>query len=156
MEDPRLSPSPVGQELGRFAESRWPPEVFRRFQCVWLSEVMGLPPQWIADALALHVSTVRRIRAEFLREGLDAIDGKGNRGGRRNHYLTFQEEAEFLRENAAGGLRELKVAFEARVGSVVHKTTIYRLLERHGEKVGIRKTARTAAMSRKGRKGGAR
>lgn len=156
MEDPRRSPSKLGQELARFAESRWPPEVFRRFQCVWLSEVMGLPPQWIADALGLHVSTIRRIRAEFVRVGLEAIDGKGNRGGRRNHYLSFQEEAEFLRENAAGGLRELKAAFEARVGSPVHKTTIYRLLERHGEKVGIRKASRTAAAYRKGRKGGGR
>lgn len=155
MEDRSATHSLRARELVRFAESRWPPEVFRRFQCVWLSEVMGLAPQWIADALGLHVSTVRRIRAAFLASGLGAIDGMGNRGGRRNHYLSFQEEAEFLRQNASGSLLELKAAFEARVGSPVHKTTIYRLLERHGEKVGIRR-GRTTAVSRKGRKGGTR
>lgn len=154
MDDRQASVLRRSQELERFAESRWPPEVFRRFQCVWLSEVMELDSQSIANALALHVSTVRRIRAEFLRKGVGAIDGKGNRGGRRNQYLTLQEEADFLRANASAGMRELKEAFEARVGVVVHKTTIYRLLERHGARPGPRRTGRAAA--RRGRKGAVR
>lgn len=151
MDDRQASVLRRSQELERFAESRWPPEVFRRFQCVWLSEVMELDSQSIANALTLHVSTVRRIRAEFLREGVRAIDGKGNRGGRRNHYLTLQEEADFLRANATAGMRELKEAFEAHVGVVVHKTTIYRLLERHGARAVPRRSGRSA--TRRGRKG---
>ncbi len=156
----RLDVSRRALELGQFAESRWSPEVFRRFQCVWLGEVVGLPPQQIADAMGLHVSTIRRIRAEFERKGLAAIDGKGNRGGRRNQYLTYQEEQEFLREHAAKvsransvGIQELKASFESRVGVAVHKTTIYRLLERHGEKAAVIRTGRTVASTRRVRRG---
>jgi transposase len=147
-------------ELDRFAEARWPPEVFRRFQSVWLSMVMGLPSQGIANALGLHVSTVRRLRVEFERRGVSSIDGKGNRGGRRNQYLTFQEEVDFLREHAdlltrisTSGIRDLKEAFEARVGATVHKTTVYRLLERHGEQIGVPSVGRSSAPNRKPRRG---
>lgn len=124
--------------LEQIVVARWPPEVFRRFQCVWLTHVLNLPVQEIAKALDLNVSTIRRIRTEFAREGVQAIDGKGNRGGRRNQCMSYEEEAVFLRNhvdlfNRAGvaDVSALKTAFEASVGRAVHKTTIYRLLERH-------------------------
>jgi hypothetical protein len=127
-------------ELDQIVLSKWTPEVFNRFQCVWLSFVLDMPAPEIATALGLNVSTVRRIRTEFLRDGSKAIVGKGNRGGRRNQHMSFEEEAEFLRDHpelftrsGAGDVKSLKDAFEARIGKAVHKTTIYRLLERHGK-----------------------
>lgn len=129
------------QELEQIVLAHWTPEVFRRFQCVWLTCVLDLPAATIAEALDLHVSTVRRIRAEFTQDGLRAIDGKGNRGGRRNQYLSFEEEAAFLQQHievfnggGLGAIRALKEAFEVQVGQTIHKTTLYRLLERHGLK----------------------
>lgn len=128
-------------ELDQIVGTRWAPEVFRRFQCVWLTHALDLSAQDIAKALDLSVSTVRRIRAEFAREGGRAIDGKGNRGGRRNQCMSFEEEraflcshAELLDRSGAADVGALKAAFEARVGRTIHKTTIYRLLERHGQK----------------------
>ena len=128
-------------ELEQVIGGRWTPEVFRRFQCIWLTHALDLPAQAIAQALDLNVSTVRRIRAEFARDGVRAIDGKGNRGGRRNQCMSFEEELVFLRSHAelfdrsgAADVGALKAAFEARVGRTIHKTTIYRLLERHGQK----------------------
>jgi transposase len=127
--------------LEQIVIARWTPEVFRRFQCIWLTHVLDLPAQEIAKALDLNVSTIRRIRAEFARDGIRAIDGKGNRGGRRNQCMSFEEEAAFLKAHTElfnragiGDIRALKEAFEASVGRTVHKTTIYRLLERHGRK----------------------
>ena len=136
--------APAGQrisELEQLIRTHWTPEVFRRFQCIWLTYVLDLPAHEIAQALGLNVSTIRRIRTEFAREGVLAIDGKGNRGGRRNQCLSFEEEAVFLRDHSELFNRSgvalvgaLKEAFEARVGRTIHKTTIYRLLERHGRK----------------------
>ncbi len=138
------------QELEQVVLAHWTPEVFRRFQCVWLTCVLDLPAATIAEALELHVSTVRRIRAEFAQDGLRAIDGKGNRGGRRNQYLSFEEEAAFLQQHievfnkeGLGAIRALKEAFEAQVGQTIHKTTLYRLLERHGLKGSHADTSRS-------------
>lgn len=126
-------------ELEQIVEARWSVEAFRRFQCIWLSEMLNLPAREIAGALGLSLSTIHRLRAEFRRDGGKAIDGKGNRGGRRNHYMTFEEEADFLRDHEDLFTRQgtcdihlLKAAFETVVGGMVHKTTMYRLLERHG------------------------
>lgn len=151
-------------ELEQLVLERWTPEAFRRFQCIWLTSKLDLSTHDIAGALGLNISTVRRIRMEFGRDGIRAIEGKGNRGGRRNQHMTLDEERAFLRDCAGmleapggGGVTALKEALEARLGVSVHKTTVYRLLERHG----LRRitSAPRAAVStaqgrrRKGRKG---
>jgi transposase len=78
------------------------------------------------------------VHSHFLRQGEQGLQGPG-RGGRRNAYLTPQEEARFLEryvENAAqgGGLvvSEIKAAYEGRIGRKVPKSTVYRMLARHG------------------------
>ena len=93
----------------------------------------------IAEALQLHASTVRRIQAAYEREGRPAIEGRGNRGGRRRNYLDYEEETALLNAYARTArhgrictIAGLKTSFEAKVGHKVNKTTIYRLLERHG------------------------
>lgn len=61
------------------------------------------------------------------------------RGGRRNSYLSLEEEKAFLApffERAQRGeiatVAELQRAFEAQIGQAVDDSTIYRLLHRHG------------------------
>jgi transposase len=127
------------RELEASLEERWARDAFLRFQCVWLRHQLDLTATEISQALLLSVSTVRRIHAEFVREGRSAIEGKGNRGGRRRGYLTLSEEVAFLREHSRkskdGKIRnvsELKRDYEDHVGRTVHKTTLYRMLERHG------------------------
>lgn len=126
-------------ELERIAMDHWKPEVFRRFQCIWLSCVFNLSVNEIAEGLGLSLSTVRRIQGAFQKTGAKAIDGRGKHGGSRHHYMTIEEESAFLRQHAAlfsalgmPNIGALKTAFEARVGHSVHKTTIYRMLARHG------------------------
>ena len=127
------------RELEDSVQERWSREAFLRFQCVWLRHALALSAPEISRALCISVSTVRRIHAEFIRTGRPAIEGKGNRGGRRRGLMTLAEEAAFLREHGRrskdGKIRnvtELKRDYESRTGRTVHKTTIYRLLERHG------------------------
>ena len=140
-------------ELQQFVLVRWAPEIFNRFQCVWLGHALGLTATEAARALGLNVATVRRIRSEFERVGCAAIEGKGNRGGRRNQHLTAEEEERFLSEHVgaveragADEVAALKAALEGRLGHAVHKTTIYRMLERHG----LREKRRPGAAAQEG------
>src|SRR2546421_2853004 len=61
------------------------------------------------------------------------------KGGRRHHYLTLEQEQillqPFLVRAARGEMAtavEIKRALEARIGHEVNKSTLYRLLDRHG------------------------
>lgn len=127
------------RELEQASEDRWTQEAFLRFQCIWLRHILGMSAPEIATALRLSVSTIRRIHVEFIKNGRPAIEGKGNRGGRRKSYMSFDEECKFLeahaRQSEDGKIRNvslLKRDYETRIGQKVHKTSIYRLLDRHG------------------------
>lgn len=95
-----------------------------------------------ATAIALHLggssAFVHKIISLYKRLGPAALDTPGP-GGRRHPYLTPEEERQFIApflQRAATGematIRAIKDAFEAHVHQAVHKTTIYRLLDRHG------------------------
>lgn len=91
----------------------------------------------IAKHLAVSRSFVNKTVSEYNRFGTKSIETKG-KGGRRNSYLTVDEEKEFMGkffERAQKGhiatALEIKEAFEKHIGKKVHKTTIYRLLERN-------------------------
>ena len=92
----------------------------------------------IAKHTGLAVGTVHNIICEYNKHGPKAIETPG-KGGRRKSYLSLEEEVKFLesfREKAAKGqvvtVKETKEAYEALVNKRVNKTTIYRLLSRHG------------------------
>jgi transposase len=91
----------------------------------------------IAKHTGVSVKTVHKLISTYNRLGIAAIETPG-KGGRRNEYLTFEEEKELLTpffERAKKGelttAAQIKQAFEKRVGHKVDETTIYRLLKRH-------------------------
>jgi transposase len=91
----------------------------------------------IANHLAISVSLVHKTISEFKRYGAKSIQTVG-KGGRKNSYLSFDEEKEFIdsfiKQAQLGQIAttsDIKIAFENKTGGKVHKTTIYRLLERH-------------------------
>jgi transposase len=92
--------------------------------------------------IALHVGlgwqTVKNLVSAYNRLGPEVVEGPG-KGGRRRANLTVKEEAQFLApffERASTGqvatAMEIKRTLERHVGHSVHKTTVYRLLARHG------------------------
>ena len=92
----------------------------------------------IAQHLAVSKSFVNKTISEYNRFGASSIETKG-KGGRRNSYMSAKEEQEFMTQFIADAQKGLiatagviKAAFEETVGQKVHKTTIYRLLERTG------------------------
>jgi transposase len=94
-----------------------------------------------AAEIALHVGVskgfVRKVIQQYNRQGEIGLLTPG-RGGRQNCYLSWEQEKQLIdsfKEKARRGkvatAKQIKQAYELQCGFAVHKTTIYRLLERH-------------------------
>jgi transposase len=111
---------------------------FQRVQCLWLRAALGLNANQVAQALGWRPTSVRRLQAAYWRQG-EALWQRAGRGGRRHQNLRVGEEAQLLagfQERAErGGLLEVsrvQQAYEQAVGHAVPKSTVYRMLARHG------------------------
>jgi len=111
---------------------------FQHVQCIWLRATLGLSAIQIAKAIGWHVSSVRRIHALYFKEGSVAFQCP-TRGGRHRQNITIEEEecflADFIPRSSQGGMiiiQHLKTAYEQLIGRRVPKSTVYRLLARHG------------------------
>ncbi len=110
----------------------------QRWLIIYNAQVDPREAMEIATHTGTTVSMVHRTVATYNRLGVEGVETPG-KGGRRHQYLTFEEEQAFLFpffSRAAAGeiaaVSEIKHAFEAQVGHKVNKSTIYRLLGRHG------------------------
>lgn len=108
----------------------------------WLVILNALIDPRPAKQIALHtglaVQSVHNFVSRYNRFGPQSIETPG-KGGRKRSYLSFEEEADFLKsfeKKAASGqiatANEIKAALEKHLGLIVHKTTVYRILKRHG------------------------
>ena len=111
---------------------------FQRIQCVWLRSCLGLNSEQIAVGLGLQAPSVRRIQSQFFQGGINTLKGVG-RGGRHRENLSKKQEQsllkKFISKAEQGGvleISEIKQAYEKKVGHSVPKSTIYRMLARHG------------------------
>jgi transposase len=111
---------------------------FQSVQCLWLRASLGLTADQVATAIGWHPNSVRKLQARYLKEGEAALKRAG-RGGRYFQNLTIEEERqllqEFLVQSEAGGILEVsrvKTAYEQALGRQVPKSTVYRMLARHG------------------------
>ena len=108
----------------------------------WLIIYNALVDPRKAEELAKHCGvskvTVHQFISLFNRFGVTALETPG-KGGRRDVYLTLEEEQHFLapffaraQTGEIATTAEIQQAFEAHVGHEVDDSTIYRLLNRHG------------------------
>lgn len=111
---------------------------YRRIQCVYLRSKYHYDAWEIAKLVGLKPQTVRNIHSAYIQAGESALKIRA-RGGRRKSHLAIEEEEAFLRSfEKAGRLGDIveisgiHKAFEARVGQRVPRSTIARLLHRHG------------------------
>ncbi|HEX2243797.1 MAG TPA: winged helix-turn-helix domain-containing protein [Gammaproteobacteria bacterium] len=86
----------------------------------------------------LRLQTVRNIHSAYLKDGEEVLHLKGQ-GGRSHFNLTSEEEDRFLAAFEVDGelgdiveVGRLHRAYEVKIGRKVPKSTIYRLLHRHG------------------------
>lgn len=111
---------------------------YQRIQCVLIRATLGSSAAEIAQLLGWSVATVHVMHSRWAKEG-EAIFELRGRGGRRHEYLTAQQEQEllapFTQRAQAGGMltvAEIQQAYAQRTGRQVARSTIYRLLDRHG------------------------
>lgn len=110
----------------------------QRWLVVYNAFIDPRPAKDIAKHTGLAVGTVHNIISGYNKHGPSFIETVG-KGGRRRSYIKLKEEGNFLesfRVKAASGelvtIKEIKDKYESKVGKRVNKTTIYRLLNRHG------------------------
>jgi len=111
---------------------------FQRVLCVWLRACFAFSSEEVGMAVGLSSGTVKIIQARYFKKGESALLGTG-RGGRRHENLSVEQEKEllesFLSQAQKGGVlvvTQVKEAYEKAVGHVVPKSTVYRMLSRHG------------------------
>jgi transposase len=95
------------------------------------------PAKLVALHTGLAEQTVHNLVSSYNRHGPTIIEGPG-KGGRRRAYSSLEDESVFLEpffQKALTGqiatVAEIKMEWEKALGRKVHKTTVYRLLERH-------------------------
>jgi len=138
MRPPKPIPEDRLAELAEYGRHKQKGKELLHFLCMWLRVYGGMQSTEIASALRLSVRTVRAVQAAFIRRGSEALR-VSPQGGRRRQSMAPEEEKAFLDGFAVAAkdasllvVSEIKAAFEERLGRSVHKTTVYRLLKRHG------------------------
>lgn len=111
---------------------------YQRIQCVLIRATLGSSASEIAQLLGWSTATVHVMHSRWAKEGEAIFDVRG-RGGRHNQHLTPLQEQEllapFVERAQAGGMltvAEVQQAYQGRTGKEVARSTIYRLLGRHG------------------------
>lgn len=111
---------------------------FKKVLCVWLKYSLSLSSREIALGIGTTPEAVRKIQSRFDKEGLQAFLGK-QKGGRKRENISLVREkqilSKFLRRAQRGSVlnvAEIQKAYELSVGRTVARSTIYRLLGRHG------------------------
>jgi transposase len=110
----------------------------QKWLVIWNALVDPRPAGEIALHTGLAEQSVHNLISRYNRLGPEAVEGPG-KGGRRRYYLSWDAEVVFLESFKQAALTgqiatvaEIKEALERRLGNRVHKTTVYRLLKRHG------------------------
>lgn len=126
------------QDLQRLMQEARNVSEFRRVQCVWLRAMLDMSVQAIAEATGLAQTSIRCYHSRYMQRGKAALLGPG-RGGRRNENMSVEQEtallARFSAKAESGGIlevSEIKRAYVQATGRPVSKSTIYRMLARHG------------------------
>ena len=90
----------------------------------------------IAKKTGFHPSYVSQLVVKFVTEGIEAIVGKKREANNRN--MSFEEETEFLEKfkgvSQKGQVitaKEIRAAYEEKIGHTCGNGQIYRLLARH-------------------------
>lgn len=132
-------PSEVLQLAIEAARKAKTADELRVAQAVIIPALLGLSDRVTGELLGRSRGTVVRKRNEFRRQHSRKETTGRNWGGRRYGYVSIDQERQFLfrffDQALHGGVlivSEIKRAFEVLVGHKVAKTTVYRMLDRHG------------------------
>ncbi len=111
---------------------------YRRIQIIYFRSKYGYNATQIAEMVGLETQTVRNIQSAYLKQGELGLCQSGQ-GGRRRFNLSIEEEEVFLSifelDGEMGDMLEVSQVhrtYERQIGRRVPKSTVYRLMHRHG------------------------
>lgn len=111
---------------------------FKKVLCVWLKAALSLTSTEIALALGQTPAAIRKIQSRFAKEGSEAFFRK-QKGGRKRENISVAREKQildkFLRRAQRGSaldVEEIQKAYQLSAGKTVARSTVYRLIARHG------------------------
>jgi len=111
----------------------------RQSQAILIPALTGASLETTAEIVGLSRDRVCVLRRQFRADESQGVDAQEKRGGRRRELMSVDEEVRFLaswEEKAEGGgvlvVPPIHVALQQAVGHKVPKSTVYRMLARHG------------------------
>jgi transposase len=111
----------------------------RQSQSILIPALTGASLETTAAILGLSRDRTCVLRRQFRASGGQGLDAQEQRGGRRRELMSQQDEIKFLTpwaEQAQDGgvlvVPPIHAALERAVGYKVPKSTVYRMLARHG------------------------
>ena len=121
MRPARLFPKGASRHLAEALKQARTKAEFQRIQCLWLRDSLRLDANQVATAIGWRPTSVRRLQAQYLKQGEQVLSSVG-RGGRRHQHLTARQERQLLAEfnsqaEAAGLLQvsQIQQAYEQAV-----------------------------------------
>lgn len=133
----RVAPHLTLDEVKQKLDTATKPWLRQRWLVIYTALLDPRPAAEIAGQMGVSRPFVSKISSLYKRFGPQGLETVGP-GGRRNEYLSKDEEVAFLAtfiERAAQGeivtARLIKEAFEQLLEHEVDESTIYRLLQRH-------------------------
>ncbi len=130
---PHLDLKMVKQKL-KTAVKHWERQ---KWLVIYNASIDPRPAGEIAKHVGVSKGFVRKVIQQYNRQGEAALSTPG-KGGRHNCYLSWEQEKQLIESFKAKAVKghvatakEIKLAYEDKAGKKVHKTTIYRLLDRH-------------------------
>lgn len=110
----------------------------QRWMIIYQAKVAPATADELAKRFGVAVSTIHYIISTYNRKGACGIETPG-KGQRQRAYLSYDNEKSFLKpfiEKADKGelttINQIKAGYDKLVGKQVNRSTIYRLLKRHG------------------------
>ena len=138
MKDLIVGDKPTVERLAERLKRAGSRSEYQRIQCVLIRATLGSSATEIAQLLGWSTATVHVMHSRWAKEGEAIFEVRG-RGGRHHQHLTPVEEQELLapfvpraRDGGMLTVAELQQAYRERVGQEVARSTLYRLLQRHG------------------------
>src|SRR3990172_4524105 len=97
MRPARAFPKGASKQLAKALKQAKGKSEFQRIQCLWRRASLGLGAGQVAQAMGWQPSSVRRLQAQYRKEGKPVLPAVG-RGGRRNQNRTVEQERQWLGE----------------------------------------------------------
>jgi transposase len=131
-------PAGTAEKMEKLLKTTKNTNELKRVQCIYFRVKLDCDAGLIAKMTGYKLQTVRNIHSSFLKQGVKALKIR-QKGGRHNCILSLNEEKKFIKEfdekAKKGGIIEVSKiykAYEEKTNKKVAKSTVYRMLDRHG------------------------